>query len=412
MDVFLCNAIVYILTFLVILIKAKGLNVYVLVWAAYTINAVCGYCCVVMDLHYTHDVTLGYKVSFVPYIFLYLCFHVISYPFYKFNVHHIDVHNLASSRFQKFINLSFFIYIVVSVVRVIEAILISQIGFGEAYEIGAETERRAMVFDNFLLIWISNLGNTFCTITQPILAFYFFYKLSLGKSPLKSIFNLAVVYLPSIAGNIAMSSKGGLFFLSLNILFIFVFFKESLSKKMQNILLLCGFFTGIIFWTLASSIQNGRNYYTNSREETGETLLRYMGESQPNLGYYYYGRPMNHPYGQRIIPFFSPKKFRSYNELNDYWEQYTKVPSPFFKTILGDCNVEFGFVGAIMFILSFVWVWRRYIFRNYQKFYYFPFICCYYQSVAVLGMMGFSRGIIESFCMLLLMSLYIKKLVK
>ena len=97
--------------------------------------------------------------------------------------------------------------------------------------------------------------------------------------------------------------------------------------------------------------------------EGGNSILRYFGESFPNLGYIMYDQVIVHPMGIRFYPEFlwgNNPPWSSTDDSYEYWGNITGVPVINFKTFFGDLYIEFGLVltfvlvGLLFLIISYI----------------------------------------------------------
>lgn len=390
MDLFLLNAIVYVLTFLYFLHKFKEFNLYVVIWALYAFIAIMGYFCVTENYHYSGDVRLGYKVAYVPYICIYLTFLTLISPFYKLEISSFNFSFLDTPFFRNLVKLSIIPFFFVLCVKIYTLYVVSKMGFGECYELG-HTEGEALIeYSNPLLSSIIGWTRTYYIVFQPVFILYFINLLiHKDRSNFMNIIFLILGFLPSVIDALAHGSKGGLFFAAADLIFYYICFKSFLSSyAKKTIVFLGGIFIAVLCF-FSFLITDSRNDVSNSTRDNYGTIICYLGETIPNVGWDLYPHTKTHLYGKRFYPeFYNGEKseFKSQAEGFEYWSAKTGASVAIFKTFWGDCYIEFGLWGSIVYILFFVFLWRKFVFRHSSDPVFFPLIFYYYHFFITYGL--------------------------
>ena len=92
--------------------------------------------------------------------------------------------------------------------------------------------------------------------------------------------------------------------------------------------------------------------------------------------------------GATFFPeFFNVPSFDSMLEFFQYWSNITGVPIALFGTIFGDCYIQFGMIGAFVFISIFVYLWRSLLFKYGVT--YIPFVMYYFTTFGIAGLFGY-----------------------
>lgn len=192
-------------------------------------------------------------------------------------------------------------------------------------------------------------------------------------------------FIPSILSSLCAGSKGMLFFNAFDIIFFYLIFEKNLSVKTKRIFVGVGFGVAFALITYAIAIQNDRLSTSNSDKVASEVMMRYLGECMPNLGDLYVDTKV-HPYGKRFFPYiFDGKIFNTAEQRNTYWANYTHARIDNFKTIWGDAYVEFGILGAFVFLFLVFFLYKKYVFSRNKHLYVFPLIYIYYNKVCIYG---------------------------
>lgn len=373
-DVLFINIFPYLLTLIFTIFKFKRFNTCVLIWLAYTMTAIMGYYSVKMEMHYSQDIYLGEKLPVLPYIYAYLTTVLIAYPFYRFDERKINLKVKFPSFIRQFTWVIAILFIYQAVLRGISAYVIANtVGFGEAYVMGHEGEY-IDVFNNSFLTETLKYSSTLTESVRPFYILYFFLEIIKKRGGvIKNLLLILIAFLPNILSAISLGSKGTLFFTSLNIIFYYLVFRKRIDKKDRKKIIISGAVLGTVILAYVFTISLSRfeaihGTEADSRQRENE-FVHYLGESYPNLGYFYYGKVKRHPNGERFFPevFGNNVEDKYKNDGLDakfeYWRKITHVPMGVFKTFWGDWYVEFGeegsFIAITLFFCFFYFMWLR-----------------------------------------------------
>ena len=375
-NILLLNAVVYICTFLYAFYKAKTLNLYVFIWLAYSIVTLMGYLCVSWDMYYVKgEVDLGERLSITPYVLSYFTTLLLTHPFKEYRKFTVNYQLFRSGFLFKLSVVLLFVFVFQTIVNTYRAfIVVNTVGLGEAYYMQHEGES-IVVFESEILNRIVHITRV---LSDSCISIYVIYFLSRITSRIGNLYiNLAmmsVAFLPSIMSSLAAGSKGGLFFVSFGILFFYLIFRPYLNSKINRRFIVIGGIVAFIFISTVLSIVSERielkmRYTDDSLEQSH--LVRYLGESYPNLGVFYYGQVKQHPNGRRFFFFFfytnaeaTIYKYKGIDEKFDYWNGITGVRMANFKTFWGDWYVEFGTIGSCIAILIMYYIFRKLCFTS------------------------------------------------
>ena len=355
-DYILLNAIVYVITLLIIMMRERHFSVYVLLWSIYAFTAVMGYVILKTDDWDYSNPNLGTTVSFLPYVMAYLSLHLISYPFKGYNEANINYTILKPNKvMDSLCGIMIVSYVFLGLVTGLTAYTVSStIGFGEAYE-------------------MVNEGASEGTLLREVLGeglFFWIYRIC---------------------------SRGALFFLLFDLLFYFIVFRRIISPhfdvKNGLILISVGVLFVVVFISIISSrIENKQGYVT--QDDTRHSMMSYMGQSYPNLGAYYYDNINHNINGRRFFPeFFTPDTESVYEKMKmtrtEYWNMKMGVPMEKFKTFWGDWYIEFGFLGSIAGLLLLYFFFKIICFNHKYRLFAIPILVFYFEKVC---MFAFANG--------------------
>lgn len=388
-DVLLLNAIAYILLFLYSFYRYRSVNIYNSVILAYTIISILGYITTKMGIQLVGSVNFGLSASPIPYICQFIAVLLIVSPLKKISPESVDFKIFRIESLRLFLKFSMFVLLVVIFVKLYEFFLVLQQGLAEAYVAIHEEGGKLIEFSNPILAFLSTKGMTYVDAIFPLLVYYYFSKLREGKGKtVSSYFYLGICFTPEVLNSLVTGSKGMLFFNAFDMIFFYLYFKRSISEGARKLLIFCGFFVAAVLIFYAFAIQNSRNDYDKSTKMASEVMMRYLGESMPNLGDLYHDT-REHPYGKRLFPTFTGgKTFTNAEERARYWEMKTNARVLNFMTIWGDSYIEFGIIGSFVFLFVVVFLYKRYVFRYGGKFYIFPLVYYYYHKVCIYGIFG------------------------
>lgn len=394
MDYLLINSIVYILTILWLIFKLRKLTISIAVFFAFTIVAILGYVTTIMDIQLVEDVNFGKKTSPLPFFCLYVTVLYMIYPLSKIDEKKIRILDIDSKKIAIFYKMCVWLYLIVSVVKLYELKLTMDVGFAEAYIERHFYGGNLVDFGNPLLEFISRKGMTFVGIVFPVCVYYSVFRfIRYPKNVLKNVFLFFLSFFPNILNCLTTGSKGMLFFLAFDFVFFYIYFKLLIPSKVNRYLKIVGSVFAIGFLSYAIVIQTERNESSNNEKLASEVMLRYLGEAMPNLGALYDDTKV-HPYGKRFFPeIIGEKTFESEDESAEYWTSVTKARILNFKTIWGDSYVEFGFLGAFLFLFLTFWIFDKFVFSHANSLYMFPLVYYYFHKVCMYGV--FNVGYVD-----------------
>ena len=393
MFVFIFNTLIYLLTVFYYLKKDKGWNVFNYLLFYYAIIAAMG-AFIFNNGIYQH--VFGPKtadeISLIPYILCFASYFILFYPFRKLSKNlHFKMPQIK--RLNEIIIIWIILMTAYCVVKFIEATITIQMGFLEVYEMRhMEGETIFEYTDNFFLKRLRNVGVVLQGCTVPIVMLYCVDCLRNKKNLIKVTILFVLSFLPDCLDGIALASRGHLFSVAIKIAFFYVLLKDYLSNKIKKISILM-VLLGLFFMGMYSMRITASRFEDSQSETPIESIARYFGESFPNLGYSFWNKVQYHPMGERLFPelygYSKKERFASTSDAQMYWEAKTKVPVLNFKTIFGDLYIEFGSIGAILFIIVFSYLFT--IFMNGKITYYNIGISYLYFQICSMGFAGITK---------------------
>lgn len=391
MDILLINSIVITITALFFIIKRGLLNLYSCLWACYAITAYLSYFCVVTGNYYNPDTNLGTKISIIPYCANYVSIFFLLYPYYGFSEDRIDwLRNVQYDRSftTLFLYFSCVIFLFLGAVRLFEAFLAANIGFNDVYESGHMEGLTVLAQTNPMLNFFANQAATYYGTIRYVTIMIILSKLiSCNWNSRKYLFMLLLCFVPGLFSSVSRASRGGLFFLCSDLLFVFFIIRhyipQNILRKLSFVALL--FSVVLLFYGVAIS---SSRFVENGNEDTFGATIRYFGEPMANLGDMYYDKVKHHLMGATFFPEFSnPPEFVGLYDFFDYWSSKIGVPIAYMGTFYGDSYIQFGLLGGLIFVFCVGRLFKPLV--TVDKIYYLPIAMYYFRQFCIYGLFGY-----------------------
>lgn len=350
------NAIAYILSF-IYYFRKDGMCVSTLLWMYYAIFSIFGAFLVYDGLYFRVMEDIDYdksrinNVSFVPYLLLYFTFYLFVTPFRKLKLSKIDVLHIGIKRssFLKFCRICCYFEIIYVLVKIVQVGIVGSIGFGNFHDMRVEGGGSEVLYSGPLapvMQLFNYIGRFINLVFIPYVLVYLTFGYIKGNLPKKDFLMCFIPYSISLLlKGVVGGSRGDMFFSLLEITFYYLLFKDyigdSIKRKIRNLAIIV---LALIF-ILTMSITTER--FGESNVTVFDSILRYLGEMWPNLGYEYWDRVNEHPYGEFLFSTFGPNE----DKIRIYWFYKTGVHTWWFFTILGRLYFEYGKFLAVLIIL-------------------------------------------------------------
>lgn len=413
MNVLIFNVFLYIIWFFVAYKKEKRITIFSFLVLIYTGIAILGYYTVQNGIYYD---TFGYyplsRLSVEPYIYTFLGYVLLFLPFYKIkcNINKIDF--IFCDKTRRFIRFWIIFYVCFTLLKLSEAIISISLGLANTYDV-RHNEGVALFEYNIILSKFNGYGYFFLNATTPFVMLYSLIGMAKRYiSTRLSLFLIGLCFLPSFFNALGMGSRGGMFMT----FFCFLFFVFILYDKLPKYFVRSIIKFGIAF-ILVILIHSWAITIDRVGEESGfDSILRYFGESFPNLGWTVWDKAIYHPMGERYLPELFNQKIvsLSVSETHLYWEQMTGVPILNFKTYFGDLYVEFGVLGAFVFLMLTSVPIGLYFKKNGINIFNISYLYFYFQ-ICVFAFSGFTKrgwGSVFELIIITLFVLFLKVLYK
>lgn len=298
-------------------------------------------------------------LSPIPYVLNYFFVYILLYPLRNIVLNLKNIRIEDSSSVNTFITFSTIIFAGYVVFTIVDFIYCYTFDFAELYA----NQHDEGGINGF---WANTPGfrtlyyivSEYYKTVFPAYIIYHISKYLQSGGTVKLILHLIIALLPFLLSKLQNGSRGGIFFFVFDLLFFYYIYRDKIPFQLKKYI---KYFAVLVFWggyLLSLSITESRfdKSYTESNEMTENAIIRYFGEAAPNLCFEVWDKDPEPLMGQRfyknIFDFFSlsPQKMNGTEEWY-YFETQTKCPIWAWKTMFGEVYIEFGIIGAFLFIL-------------------------------------------------------------
>ena len=306
-------------------------------------------------------------------------------------IQHFDIEKLWSNKFKGFLHVWTVYFVAYMFFKVYEAVTTLSNGLANAYDERHNEGNVLFEYDNIVISKLNSYGGFISNATVPVVMLFSLIGVARGKiSKTYSFFLIALCFVPPLLQAMGAGSRGSMFMTMFCFLFFIILFYNDLPKKfvrriISGVLLLL-FFSIFFSWLItADRVGEGSDGFNS--------ILRYFGESFPNLGFSFWDKVILHPMGLRLFPdlFGFTRELGSTSDEYEYWQIITGVPVLNFKTFFGDLYIEFGTVIALLITFFLSLSFRLYYRKNGITIYNIPFLYFYFQ-LCVFSLAGFTKG--------------------
>lgn len=351
MNILLYNFIAYLVWFLYELWSQKRITVHVMLVGFYTLIAFLGFLTVENGIYVD---TFGWidveKLTVTPYLCCFATYYMLFFPFRQLHMRYIRCDFLFTPVFRAFVVVWLVYFVLYSVLKVTEAGIAVSTGLAEMYEARHYGGETLFEYTNPILEKFNGYGYFILNATTPIIMCYAI--IGMRKKKVNNILAYILMltcFVPSLANAIAMGTRGGMFMTIFCFLFFVVLLRRYISKSFLRNLYVIVFGFAVVVLIYSWIITVGR---VGEGMAGINSILRYFGESFPNLGFEFWDKVIYHPMGSRMFPnIFGGETFSSVGDAHDFWSQQTGVRVLIFKTYFGDLYIEYGVLGAFLFVI-------------------------------------------------------------
>lgn len=396
MEKIIFNFLLYFIVTLFLLFIRKRIGLSIMIWAFFSLFSF--FSILIWEFGIYQTVMVGFiknKISFMPFIFIFLIMAIFLSPLTKFNeekINNISIPNELKWKFVLYPSVVLGLLIIAQMLPYLSYSLANE--FGNIYKTGKADS--VGIFPHYL-----ELLFTLYSILYPFLAISFFLILIRKKKKNIVLILLGIsAFIPSILYGIGGASRGMLFFKFLDLVIIFFLFKDKLSSKVKFRIM--STLVIILFLLISISLLITTSRFSENFSAIF-SILRYFGESFLNFNLIYFDRVDSHLNGQRFFPDIfgmlngSRDFLENANDSKWYFTRLLGVPSYLFKTLPGDLYLEFGYIGTILFALISSCFGFRYVKTDPDIPFYRLLIILFYCQLCLGGVFDFVKGGHDSF---------------
>ena len=346
--------IIYIILWAVTLLfywrKNKTFNVGTFIISTYLLYAIFSY---FLYDNYYRDYGFG-ELELFPFFYLYAMLMICLLPVLRYdeglNISQPSLSLLSSFAYIYLISSAIVIPVVITKIQMgLFLILTTDTGGDDLYyfsHLDNAAEERSFLFSKISIIY---------NIFSDVIVFVFFYFLTLPKVPKKLLAGLFISIFICMLQSIAEGGRTGITMKSFVLVSSFFLFRKRLSKKIKTYVYITGsilvFFVSILLIAIGES-----RFSSDDDKEANYQLLNYAGQAP--LQFNKYGLDAGGiRYGDRTCSVF--KKMITFQDVPMTYDecrqkyQKMKLDDSSFSTFVGDFALDFGPIGAAIFLSFF-----------------------------------------------------------
>lgn len=294
-----------------------------------------------------------YDISLGPFLFLYIGFVILLIPLIKQKkeIHHviykkriyIDIISwiIILICIEPFFELLYLFYDLITSGRIML--------LGASYDDVSNDRAEALVQLSALGKSLSAYFRNFKIIT-PVL---FFYNLQQEKTNAFLLIGLLCVSISPSLNNLTIGNRTELIWFLLYFSTLYLLLKNTIhpgKTKYVKIVIIAIFSVFLLFFI---AITLGRYLIGHGEDSASSFLIQYTAESMYNFNTYAFHEPTP-MYGHQAFNYFIDKANGTASTLGDfrnYLNVHMRSPSWIFYSIIGDFYIDFGLIGALLFIV-------------------------------------------------------------
>lgn len=388
-QILIFNSILYFIAIYAFYYKSKTINMQIIAFSWYFFISICGIIAIHLNIYYN---IYGYKGvpinNILPFCYVILLFYILTNPLKKITINNNnklkgDLFNLPSSLFK----IIYFIVFLYLLLKIYELGKISNMSFGDIYTQLHEEGKAIISYTNPFILKLSTSGYMIYSALFPFLLYYLINKIIQKKNinNKTEVLLLISVLLIKILEPISTASRGGLIFSLFDYLFFLILFWSRISTRIKNRIVLLSISSISLIFVVLVTITSDR--VGADSEYIFNSFILYLGETFPNVLYRYWDHVEFHPMGERL---FGINDYGSLGNFFEYWNIRLKVATECFKTLPIDLYIEFGKIGAIIFLLILSYIFKKVIGKDGIKIWSVGLAFWYYQ-LCISGIFSFAK---------------------
>lgn len=356
-----CNSLLYWFTF-IYFYRKDGMCISTVLWLYYAIFSLFGALLMIDDMYFyvmgiPDKLKRLEKLSFEPYILLYLTFYLFVTPLRRVKMSNLNFTKIGIGHrtLRKIVRICCSFQVVYILIKLYQAYIVSQIGFGNFHDIQSENNGNfdAELFYSGILGGVLRLfnyaGRFINLVFMPTIVIYMTYMFcNKYISKKEFIWTIGIYVISLLLRGIVGGSRAIMFFSIMELLVYYFLFKDYIGVKFKRKIIKSFIIvlTGIIIITAFISIERNEGIGVTGSTPL-QNVFRYLGEMWPNLGLEYWNRVEVHPYGEFLFSSFD----LSGQNVSTKWFFKTGVHTWWFFTILGILYFEYGKIIAMLIIV-------------------------------------------------------------
>ena len=349
MYILILNFLLYFITFIKVYKREGGLTINSGIFLFISFIALCGV--LVHDTEYylwgDYNVFGGFtrnEMSFIPLLFLYIAYMIYYGSIKRVNSNEVEkVAPLKPWALNTIYYLNILIFIII-ILAFRESASAAALDFGEAYD-----DRDILASSQLGSLGVYAMTITAGLSTSQVLIPLYLLKEKGVKNYVKSIIFILIFFYASYIRGSLIASRGILFFSLLNMMFAFLFFYKMLDAKIRKFIITILLVILVLFGIVSVAISIGR-----FGEDFLLLIVGYFGEPFLNFPLIYWDYPQ----------FLNGRLLFSSMGLATLETSYLEVALYYFRTLPGSFYLDFGAIGALIFIACYSSFFKRIIGRG------------------------------------------------
>lgn len=300
--------------------------------------------------NYTYYFYINNKsISLIPFIYLFIIFLFLFNPIKKFNEQKIEVVELDN--YFKINVIAYFSIILGAILLILLVLYIDYDSIlANAIDIYSERQDGDLIMPKYIYSLY-----TLHRLLYPFMLLLAFYNLAFcQKKKIQTFALLITSILPKLLVAFILVSRGGMFFLIIEIMICYLIFNKFIKKSYKRLFLYSSIIFLLIIIPIVALITSSR--FSDNDYSPFMAILKYFGESFLNFNTVFWNNIREHPFGEFKFPFIyqffdTVHTFDSRREQYEFFANMTGTQVLLFKTIVGDLYVEYGtIIGAFVLI--------------------------------------------------------------
>ena len=336
--------------------KKNGFAIITFLWLYHCIYALLGIIAVDNGVYAEQIEIYNKKISCIPYLINFLCVYLIISPLKNIRKENIAVYCLQNKKIINRIGGIIFLSIIVYLfIRLYELKLVLGMNFEERYRLIAG-EGAEILDGNISLQYCRKLcGFIYYSSFPFIMAYTFIGIINKNLNKRQVLISLVLSFLPLLISCVIAANRSELYLLVFRIFFFILIYFQFFSKRIKRLIVTFGILGLSSVLIVVLLISTSR--FENSKNTAFDSILRYLGETYPNVGYVYWDNVKKHPMGKKSFPSIyytfnegKPVDLDGHFEKHSYWNDYTGVPTLYFKPLFFELYIEFDWIIALIII--------------------------------------------------------------